>query len=770
MPIGLGFLESLAAEFAALLMNKGFSTTPEKKLKKALRGIIDQTCVDFGNKYPVKYQRDQIPFYGSETIMRCLLNFSFFEEIDPQKIFAELEKNPAIIKPTDEEIKEFLKIFRTKLDEKPELIRLEKLTTFVDRNFLNFQKLDEALRLLRLLLEGRQPAPLPRATTLPGYNPADLIGREAKLKELHGALGGHDTVMLVNGLGGIGKTALAQAYVNIPEYSQHYKHLAWATVTRSIADDVTAALLGKVPGFDYDKSLDALGNFCVLLGRLGAMGNDNLLVIDNANDIDDLVSVQQALRNFTWKTLVTSRTEPMDFKVITLDELEPDDALKLFYKHYKSSKNDDLVNNILKKIEYHTLLIELFAKAANENPALKLEGLLDMIEKTDWKNPALEAEITTPHFLSPDKKQKMIKAYAYISELYKTSGLGDDEKRIMRYFSVLPSEPYAFYDVAAMFGETGKAGALGMSLQKLRRKGWLIENGGKWRCHQVVQEVVRAQLKPGMDNCRPLVNAFAGLLNVDQATENPVTKFKWAGPAQVVAQRLDCGDEDLAVLQSNLGALLREMGILHIARSLMEKALASDIKNFGEDHPTVAISRSNLATVLKNLGELPEARSLMEKALASDIKNFGEDHPTVAISRSNLATVLKNLGELPEARSLMEKALASDIKNFGEDHPTVAISRSNLATVLKNLGELPEARSLMEKALASDIKNFGENHTTVATDYNNLAHLLYQMGEKPQAVEYMEKAVKIRIKALGENHPYTLGSIKALESWKKELE
>lgn len=50
-------------------------------------------------------------------------------------------------------------------------------------------------------------------------------------------------------------------------------------------------------------------------------------------------------------------------------------------------------------------------------------------------------------------------------------------------------------------------------------------------------------------------------------------------------------------------------------------------------------------------GKLAAARSLLEQVLASDLKTFGEDHPTVATRRHNLAVVLKGLGELPAARS-----------------------------------------------------------------------------------------------------------------------
>jgi tetratricopeptide (TPR) repeat protein len=71
-----------------------------------------------------------------------------------------------------------------------------------------------------------------------------------------------------------------------------------------------------------------------------------------------------------------------------------------------------------------------------------------------------------------------------------------------------------------------------------------------------------------------------------------------------------------------------------------------------------------LALVLKALGEYEKAKILLQKALISDEKNFGEEHPTTAASYSNLATVLQALGEYEKAKILLQKALISDEKTL----------------------------------------------------------------------------------------------------------
>ena len=99
------------------------------------------------------------------------------------------------------------------------------------------------------------------------------------------------------------------------------------------------------------------------------------------------------------------------------------------------------------------------------------------------------------------------------------------------------------------------------------------------------------------------------------------------------------------------------------------KPWASDEKKFKPGHPSLATRQSNLAALLRNLGQFEEARDLMRKALASDEKKFKPGHPSLATRQSNLAALLRNRGQLEEARDLLRKALASDEKTFEPGHP-----------------------------------------------------------------------------------------------------
>ena len=63
--------------------------------------------------------------------------------------------------------------------------------------------------------------------------------------------------------------------------------------------------------------------------------------------------------------------------------------------------------------------------------------------------------------------------------------------------------------------------------------------------------------------------------------------------------------------------------------------------------------------------------------MPSDIKNFGEEHPTVAIRQSNLALVYRDLGKYEEAIKLSETAHLNFRTLLGENHPKTITAKEN---------------------------------------------------------------------------------------------
>ncbi len=196
------------------------------------------------------------------------------------------------------------------------------------------------------------------------------------------------------------------------------------------------------------------------------------------------------------------------------------------------------------------------------------------------------------------------------------------------------------------------------------------------------------------------------------------------------------------------------LGNVYFAEVDFQKALTAYMEAVKLD-PENTLYLNDAGFLLDTLGRYDEAIDFFEKALNSDLKTLGEDHPQVAIYRNNLGATWKSKGEYDKAIEYYEKALASDLKTLGEDHPQVAIYRNNLGLAWKAKDEYDKAIGYYKKALESDLKTFDEGHPNVAIRWNNLGGAWESKGEYGKAIEYHEKALAVFRKKLGNDHPDT---------------
>ncbi len=220
----------------------------------------------------------------------------------------------------------------------------------------------------------------------------------------------------------------------------------------------------------------------------------------------------------------------------------------------------------------------------------------------------------------------------------------------------------------------------------------------------------------------------------------------------IVKNQRDLEDKTGFILNI-LGLAWRNKGEYDKAISYYEKALAIQIKFFGEEHPSVAVQNINLGAAWHSKGEFEKAVSYYEIALTINIKLFGEEHTSVAAGYNNLGGVWNDKGEYDIAISYYEKALTINKTFFSEEHPNVAVDYNNIGTGWYDKGEYDKAMTYFEKALDIEANLFTEEHPNVARDYNNLGMAWLMKGKYDKAIDYFDKALVIDIKFFGQEHP-----------------
>ena len=131
---------------------------------------------------------------------------------------------------------------------------------------------------------------------------------------------------------------MAQAYVNRPEYSGKYRHIAWLSAEGGIKSNMIRTL---APVLNLDmRQYDVKDHFLILKDKMGEMDGPNLLVIDNANEVEPLRNLRGELRALLWSVLITSRCEPDGYNRMQVDQLDLKDARMLFLHHFSPEKQE----------------------------------------------------------------------------------------------------------------------------------------------------------------------------------------------------------------------------------------------------------------------------------------------------------------------------------------------------------------------------------------------------------------------------------------------
>ncbi len=623
-----------------------------------------------------------------------------------------------------------------------------------------------------------------------------FIGRNEDLEELSQTLATANQVVLMNGMGGIGKTTLARAYVN--KNLSVFNHVAWISVTE---DNIKDAFVNTIY---FDKDLkeaqlsegDNKSCFIAIMRAFNNLQGKGLLVIDNAEkDAEEIKHLLPPPPQ--WQILLTSRLELKAFKEIRLDKLSPEYAEEVFKEYYgKPIKEQDypIFLSLLKEIDYHTLTIELVAKTMRESDNnLKFAEVLEKLKQRQLDDRRMHELIHVRHF--DDNKAVL---YNHLLATFNLSQLTEYEIWVLKQFTALPPEPI-LKDTLIEWLELDENKSIDFEqvLKTLRNKGWLkrtehAEGNVQYTIHRLIQNMVHYQYGINFADVESLIITFQRIISFDENTnfsqkfqylstiefllkslpenlENATMAFLYNNLGIIYKQFVDLNraeknlskaleiykkqndENNIATCQSNLGMVYRELGYHKQAKNLLELTLESDIRIFGSNHPNVAISQSNLAMINQDLGNSKTAKELLESALQINIDFFGLESTNVAIVQSNLGLVYKDLGDFKRAKELLEIAL----QNLEHGHPSTARIQSNLAMIYKALGSFERAKELLELSLETTIIDFGLTHLDTARTQWNLATVLVDLKDFSRVEQLSQSAYETFKYNLGVNHMNT---------------
>jgi TIR domain/Tetratricopeptide repeat/NB-ARC domain len=210
-------------------------------------------------------------------------------------------------------------------------------------------------------------------------------------------------------------------------------------------------------------------------------------------------------------------------------------------------------------------------------------------------------------------------------------------------------------------------------------------------------------------------------------------------------------DDTVAIVNYRLRALV-SLEDYAVAKNLADEAFRHRTEVFGRDNAETLTAASYLAVSLLKLGERERARALDEDTWARRRSLLGDDHPATMISANNLAIDLAELGDVRGAAELGKETLARRRRLLGEDHPNSLASATNLVGDLAALHELSDARLLAEDTLARQSRVEGEDHPDTLKTATNLANVLTELAgslsSEPEKTQLLRRARDLTRNAL----------------------
>ncbi|KAI5920957.1 hypothetical protein F4810DRAFT_680379 [Camillea tinctor] len=203
-------------------------------------------------------------------------------------------------------------------------------------------------------------------------------------------------------------------------------------------------------------------------------------------------------------------------------------------------------------------------------------------------------------------------------------------------------------------------------------------------------------------------------------------------------------DEGFGWAFYNLGILYKDQGKLQEAEDMYLRALQAYEKAWGPDHTLTLDTVNNLGLLYAEQGKLQKAEGMYLQALQGHEKAWGPDHTSTFDTVNNLGILYAKQGKLQKAEGMYLRALQKKEKAWGPDHTSTLDTVNNLGLLYADQGKLQKAKEMFLRALQGYEKAIYPLHIMryqpAINTTRNMGVLLWDQGKLAKAREYYQRA------------------------------
>jgi tetratricopeptide (TPR) repeat protein len=217
-------------------------------------------------------------------------------------------------------------------------------------------------------------------------------------------------------------------------------------------------------------------------------------------------------------------------------------------------------------------------------------------------------------------------------------------------------------------------------------------------------------------------------------------------------------DQLVMLAQRHLAGALRAFGDTARALSIDEEVMILFRETVGENDDHYFVTANGYAADLRALGRFREALEFDEHLLAQHYRVLREDDPSTLRTANNYAVDLRLMGHFRRARELDARSVQLWTENYGVDHPETLFAVVNLVRDYYGLGQYGDALLMQQDAVAAQEAALGSTHPHVLHSRRNAAMLLRKLGRYQQARERAEINYAAYLARFPEHHESSLAA------------
>ncbi|HET8661522.1 MAG TPA: FxSxx-COOH system tetratricopeptide repeat protein [Micromonosporaceae bacterium] len=559
----------------------------------------------------------------------------------------------------------------------------------------------------------------------------------------------HSRTLVLQGIGGVGKTQVAIEYAN--RFRGSYDVVWWVyaqdeTVIRRSLVSLASRL--ELPGGDSQNAIDTVLEAL----RLGRPYPRWLLIYDGADDPQALTSY---LPVPTGHILVTTRSTAWSGlgRVLPLREFDPEESVH-FVRNRGRDIDEDQALRLAERLGHFPLALEQAAAWQAETGTPVEEFLETLDENLDavlssgrpLGYPVPLAIAWRTIFDSLRSAAPTAAALLELSAFLSSQPVSVPMIRRARGAELPPELDAAVRDATRLRQAIGDLNRYALARVDHRRNTFTL--------HPLVRQVISDQL-PAADRERLRRSAHQLLAFANPGDpDDPSTWLLHAEVAPHVVPSGVIGSPDPDARKAALDQIryFFQIGDYQTSVALGREVVAQWRRQLGPDDEMTLIASRHLANSLRTLGRYDEARAMNEETLVRMKATLGEDNVHTLVTANIVGADLRVLGQFRVAHQHDEYYLGLHERVFGWHDPNTLRSANNLAVDLRLLGRFQEALRLDERICDARVMLYGEEHPQTVYGFTNVARDLYGLGRYRQALQLLEEMLPRQEQALGRLH------------------